>query len=81
MQRGLQPPVTLTTDGAPGLLQAVAAIWPRSRRMRGWCHKMPNLEQKGPPQAWPAFTALSAAMRDAPTFEAGPRRFERLLAA
>jgi putative transposase len=40
---------------------------------------MQNLHQKMPPQAWPAFQALSAAMRDAPTFEEGQRRQQALL--
>src|SRR5262249_60110950 len=30
--------------------------------------KMPNWPQQVPPQAWPAFQALIAAMRDAPTY-------------
>jgi transposase-like protein len=34
VKRGFQTPVTITTDGAPGLIQAIDAIWPRSLRMR-----------------------------------------------
>ena len=79
IKRGLQTPVTITTDGAPGLIKAVDSMWPRSLRIRCWFHKMQNLAQKVPPQAWPAFKALVADMRDAPTFEEGQRRFERLL--
>jgi transposase-like protein len=81
IKRGLQTPVTITTDGAPGLMKAIDAMWPRSLRLRCWLHKMQNLEQKVPPQAWPAFKALVADMREAPTFEEGQRRFERLVAA
>jgi transposase-like protein len=40
---------------------------------------MQNLHQKVPPQAWPAFKALVADMRDAPTFEEGQRRHKALL--
>ena len=80
LKRGLQTPVTMTTDGAPGLIQAMAAMWPRSLRMRCWFHKMQHLHQKVPPQAWPACKALIADMRDAPTFEAGQRRQQALLA-
>ena len=40
---------------------------------------MQNLIQKVPPQAWPAFKALVADLRDAPTFEEGYRRFQALL--
>jgi putative ABC transport system substrate-binding protein len=36
------------------------ARWPRALRIRGWFHKMQNLHQKVPPQAWPAFKALIA---------------------
>ena len=80
VQRGLQTPVTITTDGAPGLLKAVEAMWPRSLRMRCGFHKLPHLPQKGPPQAWPAGNALVADRREAPTFEAGQRRRPPLLA-
>jgi transposase-like protein len=80
VQRGLQTPVTITTDGAPGLIKAVDAMWPRSLRIRCWFHKMQTLHQKVPPQAWPAFKALVADRRDAPTFEEGQRRRQHLLA-
>ena len=80
VKRRLQTPVTITTDGAPGLSKAVEAMWPRSLRLRCWFHKMQQLHQKGPPQAWPAFTALVADRRDAPTCEAGQRRRQHLLA-
>jgi transposase-like protein len=49
--RGLCTPVTITTDGALGLIQAVAYVWPRSLRVRCWFHKMQKLMQKGPPHA------------------------------
>jgi putative transposase len=79
IKRGLQTPVTITTDGAPGLIKAVDSMWPRSLRIRCWFHKMQNLQQKVPPQAWPAFKALVADLRDAPTFEEGQRRLQALL--
>jgi putative transposase len=78
--RGLQTPVTITTDGAPGLIKAVDFVWPKSLRIRCWFHKMQNLMQKVPPQAWPAFKALVADLRDAPTFEEGQRRLHHLIA-
>ena len=78
-KRGLQTPVTLTTDGASGLRQAVAAMWPRARRRRGWFHPRQHRPQHVPPQAGPACTAWVAALRDAPTCEAGQRRRQPLL--
>lgn len=74
VKRGLQTPVTITTDGAAGLTKAIDAIWPRSLRIRCWFHKMQNLQQKVPPQAWPEFKQLVADMRDAPTVPEAERR-------
>src|SRR5215470_6200694 len=74
VKRGLQTPVTITTDGAPGLTKAIDAIWPKALRIRCWFHKMQNLQQKVPPQAWPEFKTLVADMRDAPTVPEAERR-------
>jgi putative transposase len=74
VKRGLPTPVTITTDGAAGLTKAIDAIWPKALRIRCWFHKMQNLQQKVPPQAWPEFKALVADMRDAPTVPEAERR-------
>jgi class 3 adenylate cyclase len=74
LKRGLPTPVTITTDGAGGLTKAIDAIWPKSLRLRCWFHKMQNLQQKVPPQAWPEFKALVIDMRDAPSVEEAQRR-------
>jgi putative transposase len=74
VKRGLQTPVTITTDGAPGLTKAIDVIWPKALRIRCWFHKMQHLQQKVPPQAWPEFKALVADMRDAPTVPEAERR-------
>ncbi len=79
LKRGLQTPVTITTDGAVGLTKAIDAIWPRSLRIRCWFHKMQNLQQKVPPQAWPAFKALVIDMRDAPSVAEAERRRQELV--
>jgi putative transposase len=78
--RGLQPPVTITTDGASGLIKAVDFVWPTALRIRCGFHKRQTLMQQVPPQAWPACKALVADRRDAPTFEEGQRRFRDLIA-
>jgi transposase-like protein len=74
VKRGLPTPVTITTDGAAGLTKAIDAIWPKAWRIRCWFHKMQNLQQKVPPQAWPEFKQLVADMRDAPTVAEAERR-------
>jgi len=79
LKRGLQTPVTITTDGAIGLTKAVDAIWPKSLRIRCWFHKMQNLQEKVPPQAWPEFKALVMDMRDAPSVAEAERRRQELV--
>ena len=45
IERGLQTPVTITPDGALGLIKAVEAMWPHCLRMRWWFHTMQHLMQ------------------------------------
>src|SRR5262249_23051865 len=63
--RGMPPPVTITTEGAGGLTQAIEALWPKSLRMRCGLHQRQNLQQKVPAGAWPAFKALVVDLRAA----------------
>jgi len=79
VKRGLRPPATITTDGAIGLTQAVDAVWSKSLRIRCWFHKMQNLQQKVPAQAWPEVKALLVDMRDAPTREKAEQRREAIV--
>lgn len=79
VKRGVQTPVTITTDGAAGLTKALDAIWPKALRIRCWFHKMQNLQQKVPPQAWPEFKALVIDMRDAPTVLAAEQRRQAII--
>jgi transposase-like protein len=65
--RGLAAPLTVTADGAPGLLRAVAECWPRSLRLRCWVHKARNVEAKVPAARWPEVKAHLYAVRDAAT--------------
>jgi putative transposase len=76
---GLPTPVTITTAGAAGLTKASDAIWPKTLRIRCWFHKMQNLQQKVPPQAWPEFKALVMDMRDAPTVTAAEHRRQAIV--
>jgi putative transposase len=78
--RGMQTPVTITTDGALGLTKAIDAMWPKSLRIRCWFHKMQNLQQKVPALAWPDFKALVVDMRDAPTREKAEERRDAIVA-
>lgn len=44
--RGLRPPVLVTSDGAPGLIRAVAEVFPHSLRQRCLAHKVRNVTDK-----------------------------------
>ena len=78
-KRGMQVPVTITTDGASGLTKAIDALGPQSLRIRCWFPKRRNLQQKGPAQAWPECKTLVVAMRDAPSAEAAHARRPALI--
>ncbi len=47
----MRTPTTVTSDGAPGLIRAIAQIWPQSLRIRGWAHKARNVLDKVPDAA------------------------------
>ena len=75
-RRGLADPLLAVTDGALGLIRAVASCFPRALRQRGLVHRMRNLRSKAPAGQWPeialrargcyeaASPALAAVLRD-----------------
>jgi len=77
--RGLPVPLTVTTDGAPGLIRAVEEVWPQSLRLRCWVHKMRNLETKVPAERWVEVKAELVAIRDAATLAAGEQAAQAFL--
>jgi putative transposase len=74
VSRGLPTPLTVTTDGAPGLIKAVEAMWPEAERIRCWVHKMRNVLDKVPDDQREAIKRLLFDVRDAPDHETGTRR-------
>lgn len=80
VRRGLATPLTVTTDGAPGLIKAVEAIWPEAERIRCWVHKMRNVLDKVPEEVRPVLKPYLEAVRDAPDIETGRRLAEEVLA-
>jgi len=79
VRRGLPTPLTVTTDGAPGLIRAVEQVWPHSLRIRCWVHKMRNLEAKVPRARWEEFKRQVQAIRDACSIEQAGRQLEEVL--
>jgi transposase-like protein len=78
VQRGLPVPLSITTDGAPGVIKAVDNLWPKSLRIRCWFHKMQNLRGKVAPEAWETFKSFVIDIRDAPNFEQAKNRLNAL---
>jgi len=77
--RGLVVPVAVTSDGAPGLIQAISQSFPQSVRIRCWFHKMQNVLGKLPENAKDEVAAHLRAVRDAPTLLAGEEAAAQLL--
>jgi transposase-like protein len=77
--RGLPAPLTITTDGAPGLLRAVAEVWPQSLRLRCWVHKVRNIEAKIPAERWLEVKGALVAIREAATPAAGAQAAQAFL--
>jgi transposase-like protein len=77
--RGLVDPVSVTTDGAPGLIRAVGEAFPKSLRIRCWFHKLQNVLSKLPQSAFEEVKAHLRAVRDAPTHEAGQQAAKEVL--
>jgi len=69
--RGLRPPTSITSDGAPGLINAITAAFRKSIRIRCWFHRMANIRAKLPAEGAEEFMAHVRAVRDAPTHAAG----------
>lgn len=69
--RGLRSPTSVTSDGAPGLINAIGACFSSSLRIRCWYHKLGNLRAKLPADGADEVLAHVRAIRDAPTLEAG----------
>ena len=79
--RGLKTPLTVTSDGAPGLIRAVGEVFPKSLRVRCWAHKMRNVLDKVPEEIRNELKAHLQAIRDAPNQQEGRRISEEVLAA
>jgi putative transposase len=71
VSRGLPTPTSVTSDGAPGLLNAIAQVFSRSLRIRCWYHRMGNIRTKLPADEAPEVLAHVRAVRDAATYDSG----------
>jgi transposase-like protein len=65
--RGLDDPLLVVTDGAPGIIRAAEECFPRAARQRCLVHRMRNLVVKVPEPAWPEFKERVRACYQAPS--------------
>ncbi len=76
--RGLRLPTTITSDGAPGLINAIEVCFPASIRIRCWFHRLANIRAKLPDESASEVMAHLYAVRDAPTIDAARAAADRL---
>ena len=79
VSRNLPTPLTVTSDGAPGCIKAIEAMWPEAERIRCWFHKMGNVLDKVPDESREEIKRLLQDVRDAPDHETGKRRAQELI--
>ena len=77
--RDLRTPTSVTSDGAPGLVNAIEGLFPKSLRIRCWYHKLGNIRSKLPSEGAEEVLAHARAVRDAPTHEAGETQAASLI--
>ena len=66
-RRGLNDPLLVTSDGAPGIVKAIEIGFPRAARQRCLAHRMRNLAAKVPEDVWPDFKVRAQAAYQAPS--------------
>jgi len=79
LSRNLPAPLTITSDGAPGCIKAIEAMWPEAERIRCWVHKMKNILEKVPAEMHEQLKNLLRDVRDAPDHETGRKRARELI--
>jgi putative transposase len=59
--RGMNDPLLIVSDGAPGLIRAIEEVFPKSLRQRCLAHRMRNLQGKVPDERWREVKAQALA--------------------
>jgi transposase-like protein len=77
LHRGMRAPTTITSDGAPGLINAVTACFPASIRIRCWFHRLANIRAKLADETAGEVLAHVYAVREAPTLDAARAAADR----
>ena len=79
VSRNLPTPLTVTSDGAPGTIKAIEAMWPEAERIRCWFHKMANVLDKVPDDMREELKRALQDVRDSPDHPTGVKRADALI--
>jgi putative transposase len=79
LERGLRLPTTVTSDGAPGLINAINVCFDKSIRIRRWFHRLGNIRAKLPDEAAGEVLAHVYAVRDAHTLDVARAAADRFV--
>ena len=77
--RGLRQPTSVTSDGAPGLINAIEAVFDSAIRIRCWFHRLGNIRAKLADDTAPEVMAEIRAIRDAPTLDTARAQADRVI--
>jgi putative transposase len=78
--RGLQDPLLVVMDGAPGLVKAIKRVWPHAYRQRCQVHKMRNILSKLPRMMQAKMKPLVHQVFRAPSYSVALKRGRDLIA-
>jgi transposase-like protein len=79
LERRMRAPTTVTSDGAPGLINAINTVFATSIRIRCWFHRLANIRAKLPDETAGEVLAHVYAVRDAPTLDAARAAADRFV--
>ena len=79
VNRGLRMPTSVTSDGAPGLVNAIGVVFDKAIRVRCWFHRLSNIRAKLPDERAPEVLAEIRAVRDAPTPDTARVQADRVI--
>ena len=79
LDRGMRRPTTVTSDGAPGLINAINVVFNASIRIRCWFHRLANIRAKLPDETAGEVLAHVYAVREAPTLDAARAAADRFI--
>lgn len=75
-RRGLVAPNAAVGDGALGFWKALREVWPETRELRCWCHKMSNVLDKLPKRSQPKAKEILREVMYAETREQAEERID-----